>query len=220
MIVTMANIEEKYKNYTVTRFQFNPRREAVWSEINRYLQRRICFGDLVVEVGSGYCNWINAVKAKNKVAIDKFIDPRKFCKPEIKTILGDYSKIKELKNNSVDTFLLSNFLEHLDEKEVKKCIQLIRLKLKLNGIIIIIQPNYIFSSKKYFDDPTHISIWDHKSMYALLRMNNFKIVKVIPRFLPLEMKSRLPKNRFLIRFYLNSKIKPFGGQMLLIARKS
>src|SRR4030042_2413183 len=185
--MSMTNTEDKYKDYTTTRFKFDSKRDLVWIEINNYLQKIINFGDFVVEVGSGYCNWINSVKAKNKIAIDKFIDPKKFCKENIKPILGDYSEISQLKNNSVNTFLLSNFLEHLTNKEVKECIKLIRLKLKSEGIIVVIQPNYRLSVKRYFDDPTHISVWDDKSLPNFFKSNGFKIIRVAPKFLPLTM---------------------------------
>lgn len=218
-MIIMKDIEEKYKDYTITRFKFDPKRELVWFEINKYLQKMVNFGDFVVEIGSGYCNWINSVKAKNKIAIDKFIDPKKFCEKNVKAIFGDFTKLKELKNNSVNTFLLSNFLEHLTNKEVKECIKLIRQKLKSNGIIIVIQPNYKFSVKKYFDDPTHISIWDHRSLPNFFETNGFKVIKIVPKFLPLTMNSKIPKTKFLTRLYLYSPIKFFGGQMLVIARK-
>ena len=90
--------------------------------------------------------------------------------------------------------------------------------MKKNAFLSIIQPNYRLSYKEYFDDYTHISIWSDKSLADFLVAQGFKIHKVIPGFLPLSVKSRLPVNSYLIRLYLKAPIKPFAKQMLIMAQ--
>ncbi len=52
-------------------------------------------------------------------------------------------------------------------------------------------------------------------------MLDFKIKKVIPRFLPYTTKSRLPKHPLLIKIYLRIPLlwRIFGKQSLIIAEK-
>jgi len=42
---------------------------------------------------------------------------------------------------------------------------------------------------------------------------------VIPRFLPLTMKSRLPRWRWAVALYLRLPVRPMAKQMLLVAAR-
>jgi hypothetical protein len=94
----------------------------------------------------------------------------------------------------------------------------VRKILSPRGTLNIIQPNYRYAYREYFDDYTHIAIYSHISLCDVLRVSGFDIVDVQPRFLPLSIKSRLPVRESLIRAYLASPIKPMGKQMLIRAR--
>ena len=91
-------------------------------------------------------------------------------------------------------------------------------KLTSDGVLTILQPNYAYAYREYFDDYTHISVWSHISLADFLGANGFEIAEQHPRFLPLTIKSRLPVSPILIRAYLMSPIKPMGKQMLFVAR--
>src|SRR3989344_4303112 len=209
----------EYSNYGSTRFKFDRRRDIVWKEITRYLSPELNNKNLLVELGSGYCNWINNVRAHKRIAIDKYLNPKSYCTHGVEPIFGDFLKIKSIADNSVDTFLASNFFEHLSKNEFKSYLEVIRKKLAPGGKIIIIQPNYYYAYRNYFDDFTHESVWSHESLKDFILANNFKILRLEKKFLPFSMKSKFPANKFLIRFYLHSFFKPLAGQMLLIAGK-
>jgi hypothetical protein len=81
-----------------------------------------------------------------------------------------------------------------------------------------LQPNYRYAFREYFDDYTHITVWSHVSLADFLVANGFEIVELLPRFLPLTVKSRLPVWPFLIWAYLALPIKPLGKQMLVVAK--
>ena len=90
--------------------------------------------------------------------------------------------------------------------------------LKPEGRLIVIQPNFRYASKQYFDDYTHRAVFTDVSLPNLLRAHGFQIDHVQPRFLPYSMRhSRLPIRPWSVRAYLASPIKPFAGQMLVIA---
>ena len=80
------------------------------------------------------------------------------------------------------------------------------------------QPNYRYAYREYFDDYTHVSVYSHVSLTDFLLANDFEIIEVRPRFMPLTIKLNLPVWPILIRMYLRSPIKPLGKQMLVTAR--
>jgi hypothetical protein len=83
----------------------------------------------------------------------------------------------------------------------------------------MVQPNYSYAYREYFDDYTHISIYSHISLCELLQAEGYEIIRCVPRFLPLTIKkSGLVISPALIWLYLHSPVKPFGKQMLVLAR--
>jgi ubiquinone/menaquinone biosynthesis C-methylase UbiE len=209
-----------YENYEKKRFVWDKDRIIVWGEITKYLQKYIKKNSSILDLGSGYCDFINSISARKKYALDNYFNPKEYASREVTSILGDFSLMKKrFKNNSLDIVFASNFFEHLTEKKLERCINLIKKKLKETGILIVIQPNYRLCRKHYFEDYTHMKAWTEISFTRYLRNKGFSIKECIPGFIPFSMKSKLPKNKFLIRIYLRSPIKPFAAQMLIIARK-
>ena len=92
--------------------------------------------------------------------------------------------------------------------------------LRGGGRFVVVQPNFRYAWRHYFDDYTHRSIFTDVSLPALLRVHGFRILEVRPKFLPYSMRqSRLPITSFLVRAYLRSPVKPLAGQMLVVAAK-
>jgi hypothetical protein len=120
----------------------------------------------------------------------------------------------------VTTHLLFNLFEHLSRDEFCRVLEILHHKLSANGTINILQPNYRYAYREYFDDYTHILVFSHISLADFLKANGFEVIEVRPRFLPLTVKSRLPVSPWLIGAYLVSQIKPLAKQMLLRARVS
>ena len=59
-----------YAGYRSSRFNFDPRRKTIWSAVAAYLQRYIPEDGAVLDLGSGYCDFINAVHARRRWALD------------------------------------------------------------------------------------------------------------------------------------------------------
>ncbi len=210
-----------YKGYSKTRFNENTDRKIVWGEIARFVQRYIKPDSTVLELGSGYCDFINSIKARKKYALDKYIRPQNYALDNVETLFGDYRQAeRRIKNNSLDVIFASNFLEHLERKELEKYIELAKNKLRKDGKLILLQPNYRLAYKEYFDDYTHVTAWSDTSLKDYLSAKGFNVTLCMPSFLPFSMKSSIPKHKLLVRAYLNSPIKPFAKQMLIVARKS
>ena len=83
------------------------------------------------------------------------------------------------------------------------------------------QPNFKYCASTYFDDYTHIQIFTDASLFDFLEAYGYQVMRSIPRFMPVNMKStlrlRLPFLSQLVRLFLSSPLKPFGGQMLLVS---
>ncbi len=91
----------------------------------------------------------------------------------------------------------------------------LRQKLKPGGTLNLLQPNYRFAYREYFDDYTHVTVYSDRSLCDFLAANGFEVLACRPRFLPLTVKSRLPVSALLIRLYILSPWKILGKQMLV-----
>jgi len=117
-----------------------------------------------------------------------------------------------------DLVFASNVFEHLAREETIKTLSEIKRVLNADGKLIVIQPNFKYCCKDYFDDYTHVQVFTHIGLSDLLIASGFSVLELKPRFLPFSMKSNLPKSPWLVRLYLQSPIKPFAGQMLIVAK--
>jgi len=204
-------------NYYESRYTFDEGRKKVWKAICEYLNKFITENDVIVDVGAGYCDFINQIDAKNKIAIDTNTESGKFCDKDV-DFYPSFESFLATKRN-VDVFFMSNLLEHLTDSEAQSLLSSVLNSLNKGGKLIIIQPNYYYAYREYWDDYTHIKAYSHTSLTDLLKSAGFKIEKCEKRFLPFTMKSFLPKTYFLTKLFLSLPISPFAKQMLIVAYK-
>lgn len=208
------------KNYYSVRYSKDIGRSKIWRAICEYLQKYIDQeNDSVLDIGAGYCDFINNIKAKNKLAVDVNPEAREYCNENVDFYCSSVVNLTQINDNSIDVVFASNVLEHLNDNELLNCIQELRRILKSNAKLIVLQPNYRYAYREYFDDYTHKKVFSHISLSDLFRANGFTPLIVEKKFLPLTIKSRLPKSYWLTKFYINSPYKPMAKQMLLIFRK-
>lgn len=205
--------------YHETRLAPDPRRDVVWKALWRYYFRhRVQPSDAVLDLGCGYGDFINNVVSARRIAIDLWPGFAAHLDPEVKAIVGPVSDLSSIADGSIDYAFASNLFEHMTQQEFADTLSSLRDKLTPNGSLTILQPNYRYAFREYFDDYTHVSIYSHVSLCDFLAANGFEPVEVCPRFLPLTVKSRLPTWPPLIGLYLRSPLKPLGKQMLVRAR--
>lgn len=199
----------------------DPVRAVVWQVVADHLSRWIPPQAHVLEIGAGYCAWINAVDAARRVAIDIWPDVVRHAAPGVEArVLDAAASLRTLGAGTFDVVLASNVLEHFDADTAARIIADIGYVLKPGGRALVIQPNFRHAWHSYFDDYTHRSIFTDVSLPALLRAHGFDIDEVKGRFLPYSMRdSRLPIRRWLVRAYLHSPFKPLAGQMLVVAHR-
>lgn len=216
----MEIIKMNESSYFDVRLKEDTKRSVLWKTLVKfYFSNYISPEHCVLELGSGYCDFINNVKCSTKIAVDIDKKSGEYADKDVDFYNCPISKINFLNDNSIDLIFSSNLFEHLDRSEISTALDLLFNKLKKGGKIIFLQPNFRFAYANYFDDYTHKSIWSDISFSDFLKVHKFRILKVIPRFLPLSIKSRLPTFPILIKLYLCLPFKPFGKQMLIIASK-
>jgi SAM-dependent methyltransferase len=205
--------------YHHTRFAPDPRRGVLWRALWRFHFRKLIKPDhCVLELGAGYGDFINTVVARRRIAIDRWPGFIAYLAPEVEGVAGNAVDLDFLDDQSIDFVFASNLFEHLTKDDLASILAQLRRKLRPGGTLNILQPNYRYAFREYFDDYTHVSIYSHISMADFLTANGYAVLENHPRFLPLTVISRLPVSPRLIQAYLLSPIKPMGKQMLIRAR--
>lgn len=205
--------------YHEVRISHDERRTTLWETLATYFfQQYVGSNDTVLELGAGYCDFINTIRAKRKLALDIWEEIPKYANSDVECVVGDLMEVALLEDSSIDFVFASNIFEHIPTENLSKVLSALRPKLAKNGILCILQPNFKKCYRDYFDDYTHVSIWTDVSLADFLHSHKYNVVLLKPGFLPLSIKSRFPVHPLLIRSYLVSPIKPLAKQMLLMAR--
>lgn len=206
--------------YFDTRLAYDKRRtvlwETLWEDVFTHYVRP---GDTVVELGAGWCDFINNATANRRIAVDLWPGVEQAAGAGVETHIGPAEDLSFLAAESTDVLFASNLLEHLERPVVEALVEESLRVLKPGGRLILVQPNYRLCAPLYFDDYTHVSVWSDVGMSQFLEAMGMELERVEGKFLPFSLKSRLPVSRNLIRAYLRSPVKPKAGQMLVIARK-
>jgi len=215
-------IAELYDAYFRTRFRFDARRDLVWKEVVRWIQERyIPPTSRVVDLGAGYCNFINNVVASERHAVDLFTECPQYAAAGVVTHRRSVTDLTFLPEDGFDVAFASNLAEHLTRQELVLTLGSVRRVLRRGGRLILMQPNFKYCSSTYFDDYTHIQVFTDASLLDFLEAHGFKVVRSFPRFLPVNMKStlrlNLPMLPLIVRAYLASPMKPLAGQLLMVA---
>ncbi|MGO8818241.1 MAG: class I SAM-dependent methyltransferase [Terriglobia bacterium] len=198
-------------------------RAMVWRTLNRhYFQRWVNPADTVLDLGGGYCEFINSITAAHKYALDSNPTTKDRAAPGVTVLLQEANQPWALPPESVNVVFSSNFFEHLAAKpDLAHCLAEAYRVLRPQGLLIALGPNIRYCYDEYWD------FWDHhlalsdRSTVEALEITGFRIELVNPRFLPLTMRSRVPPWAFLIRLYLALPLaqRLWGKQFLVVARK-
>lgn len=215
-------LTELYEN----RFDAKARADKarVWSILwQAVFSRWIRPDDAVVDLGAGYCEFINAAVAKRRIAVDLNPDTAKLAAPGVEVHNESVSELGFLRDGEVDVAFTSNFLEHLPDKNaVTLTLKAAFRVLRPGGTFIVMGPNIRFLPHLYWDYYDHHVALSDRSVCEGLSMCGFQIRHVEARFMPYTVKSLLPQWAWLIRGYL--ALRPLssaflGKQFLVVATK-
>jgi SAM-dependent methyltransferase len=197
---------------------------ALWKVlIDDFLQNYVPPESAVLDIGGGYCEFINQIMAEKKCLIDLNPDSKLFANADVNVLNIDvlnwdaYTSFTE----QFDRIFISNFFEHLRNKEeLVDIISFCFNALKPSGSLLVIQPNFKYSYKEYYDFIDHQLPITHLSLQELLQTVGFEIDLIVPRFLPFSTKGR-PASPLLLKIYLKLPFlwRFLGGQMFVKASK-
>lgn len=215
----MGQVSDDVEGYFDTRLAYDRRREVLWQTLCRHVfQPYVPPGGHVLELGAGWCDFINNIEGGRRIAVDIWPGITDQVGPGVEALVQPATSIPMVADGSMDVVFASNFLEHLHHEEIAEVLAEATRVLRPGGALILVQPNFRLCPGRYFDDYTHVSVWSDVGLAGFLEANGFDIELNKAKFLPFTVKSRLPVRSWLIRAYLASPIKPGAGQMLLVAR--
>lgn len=201
------------------------RRDSVWKVLcSQWFARYISPDARVLEVGAGYCEFINNIEAAERVAVD--------INPETRSRAAKGVTVHEiaaeqldqvLPHNYFDAVFMSNFLEHCQSRDLMLAVlEAVALVLKPGGRLLILGPNFRYCYKVYFDYFDHHLPLTEKAVVEALQLVGLQIELVKPRSLPFTFRSSLPSWPWLVHAYLRL---PFlwsllGKQFFIVSRKA
>jgi SAM-dependent methyltransferase len=211
---------ETARAYFGARFTPDPRRADLWRHLTAYLARFVPKDAAVLELGAGYCYFINQVPAARRVAVDAGPQVLSAARAGVEAHEQDaVTYLGAAPPAGFDFVLASNFLEHLEWPDLNRLLPLLFRVIRPGGRLAVIQPNFRLAPRRYFDDYTHRTVFSDVSLRDWLTSGGFSIVLETPRFLPLTVKSRLSAFTFLVPLYLRMPWRPFAGQMFVLAER-
>lgn len=196
----------------------------IWEIIcGDFFQRYVSADDDVLDLGAGFCEFINHIHCRTKYAVDADEHVRQHAAPEVNVHCGPANDLDWLATESVDVVFASNFFEHMTSKDLLlETLREARRVLRPRGRFLILQPNIRYAYKEYWDFFDHHIALSHSSMIEALALAGFTPTEVRPRFLPYTTKSAMPQWPILVRIYLRVPLLQnlLGKQMFITAIKS
>ena len=199
-------------------------RLELWQVLCRHWwPRYFPVGARTLDLGAGYCEFINSIPAREKHAIDKNPDLPRHARPDVNCVVADFeSGLRQFADGSLDRIMASNVFEHLPDRDMLfRCLAESLRVLAPGGKLVVMQPNIAAVKEKFYDFADHLLPLTEKGMAEALHASGFEVEEVRARFLPYTTKSRYPKWRCLVRLYLLFPPAHWllGAQMLLVGRK-
>lgn len=216
----MPNLSKLY------RFRFREselaERNEVWRVLcEQFLQPLIGEGRVILDLACGYGEFINHIRAARKYAVDLNADMRAYLSADVEYNHSRADAL-DIADGAVDVVFASNFLEHLSTKEECDAVFAEALRVLVpGGRFIVMGPNIRFLAAQYWDFYDHRLPLSHASLEEGLVQAGFDVERLIPRFMPYSMRSRLPKHPLLVRGYLAAPLlwPLFGRQFFAVAVK-
>jgi len=198
-------------------------KDRVWTILCKdFFSRYVKPTDRVLDVAAGRCEFINHIECAEKYAYDANPDTARFAAHDVGLVVGDCRDMSALPVASFDVVFVSNFFEHLPDKDaLGRTLDEAHRCLAPGGHLIAMGPNIKYLHGAYWD------FWDHHlpltedSLREALANRNFKVEKCVGKFMPYRMDNTRRHPLLFVRMYLRLPLawKFFGKQFLVIAGK-
>jgi ubiquinone/menaquinone biosynthesis C-methylase UbiE len=198
-------------------------RNQVWEVLTRdYFQQFIPPDSVILELGCGWGEFINNIRAGQKHAMDLNADTASKLNPGITLHAQDCSLPWTIGEGALDVVFTSNFLEHLaDKNQLATVLEQAYRCLQPGGRMLCLGPNIKYTGGEYWD------FWDHHipltdaSLGEILELTGFRVTRRIPRFLPFSMATGFRPPLIFLKTYLRLPFAwpIFGKQFFIVAEK-
>lgn len=190
--------------------------------VAEFFQKWVRPTDVVVDLGCGYGEFLNHVRAARRIGVDLNPDSPAHLDSDIEFHSHSVCDLPFLADGEVDLVFTSNLMEHLPDKPaVERMLHEANRVLRPGGHFIAMGPNIRVIHGTYWDFWDHLVPISDRSLVEALQLAGFGISDCIARFLPYTTRSRLPQAPWLVRCYLRLPIiwRLLGGQFLVRACK-
>ena len=197
-------------------------RERVWRELARFFGRWIPRDATVLDLGCGYCEFINALQCGKKIAMDLNPDAERYASSEVSVLQQNCAQPWGVPSESLDVVFSSNFFEHLPSKpDLEQTLGEAHRALRRGGRLIAMGPNIKYLPGKYWDLFDHYLPLTELSLSEVLKKCGFTIEYCRDRFLPYTMSNRREYPTWTLQAYLSLPVawRFFGKQFLVVASK-
>jgi len=214
------DLEDIYKNRFTDR---EPYRQKIWKVlVEQFFSRWTPQKGTILDLGCGYGEFINQVKATRKFGMDLNPSTKNLLSPDIEFLQQDCSQTWQVADNELDMVFTSNFFEHLPDKDcLTRCLREALRSLKPGGRLIAMGPNIAAINGRYWDFYDHFLPLTDLSLSEGMRLVGFNVETAHARFLPYTMVGAPQYPLWTLKLYLKCPFlwKWFGGQFLVIATK-
>jgi ubiquinone/menaquinone biosynthesis C-methylase UbiE len=197
-------------------------RTAVWQPIAKFMYEQMGRPERVLDPAAGRGEFINAVPASERWAVDMVAYAEGTYAPGVKSVVSDIFDA-ELPEDHFGGIFISNFLEHLLSQEATaEFLTKMRRVTEPGGRIVVMGPNFRYCSKQYFDMADHTLIYTHRAIAEHLYAAGYEVERVVPQFLPYSFTGRLPPSVTLLEQYLKMPFawRLLGKQFLVVGRRA
>jgi ubiquinone/menaquinone biosynthesis C-methylase UbiE len=197
-------------------------RRAMWRELcTGFFDRYVSPDDTVLDLAAGACEFINAVRARTRIAVDINPAVRDMASAGVTALVSPADDLADVADGSVDVVFASNFFEHIDRPTILAVMTEAHRVLRPGGRFLVLQPNIRFCARDYWMFFDHVTPVDDRALAEAFTLTGFEVTHVVPRFLPFTTKSRLPRSARLVRAYLAFPLawRVFGKQSFLVAER-
>jgi ubiquinone/menaquinone biosynthesis C-methylase UbiE len=197
-------------------------RTAVWQPIANFMYEQMGRPERVLDPAAGRGEFINAVPASERWAVDMVAYAEGTYAPGVKSVVSDIFDA-ELPEDHFGGIFISNFLEHLLSQEATaEFLTKMRRVTAPGGRIVVMGPNFRYCAKQYFDMADHTLVYTHRAIAEHLYAAGYEVERVVPQFLPYSFTGRLPPSVTLLEQYLKMPFawRLLGKQFLVIGRRA
>ena len=192
--------------------------------VTRVFQSYVRADGSILDLGCGYGEFINNIRAAKRYAMDANPDAKVKLNPGVEFVEQNSAEPWPLAEGTLDAIFSSNFFEHLATKEALQCTLLqAHRALRDGGTLIAMGPNIRYIPGAYWDFIDHRIALSDRSMVEAMELAGFVRQRVVDRFLPYTM-SEGGRNAplFLVNLYLCLPLvwRFFGKQFLIVVKKS